>query len=293
MSKKKLRIIVNPISGVGRQKVIPELVEQHLDKTQFDYEIAYTKASKHAIELSKTAADAGYDVVAVVGGDGSVNEAGTGLLGSETALAIVPTGSGNGLARHAEIPLELEAAIKLLNDYRVKRIDTGLLNGHHFMGVAGTGFDALIADKFSSYGTRGFFSYFKIVLREYFAYREQVYTIKNGKQSFSQKAFLLTFANSSQYGNRATIAPRAVLDDGKLKLCVLGKFSLFEAPFVAYRLFNKSIHKSRHMRILEGETFEIEHTGDKVHLDGEPLNLAENIKVKVYAASLNLVVPKT
>lgn len=292
MSKLKVRFIVNPISGVGRQKIIPQLVETHLNHDQIEHEIVYTERSGHAIELSRKAADEGIDVVAIVGGDGSVNEAGAALIGQSTALAIIPTGSGNGLARHLQLPLNLAEAIAGLNQFKVKAIDTGVLNARPFMGVAGVGFDALIADEFSRFGKRGFFSYFKIVLREYFKYEEQEYEFTVNDTSFRRKAFLVTVANSSQYGNRATIAPEAMIDDGQLRLCILRKFSLFMAPFVALRLFNRSIHKSRYMETIVGTQFHLKKLAKRAHVDGEPLQLKEGITFAVVPESLNVVIPQ-
>lgn len=291
MSKKRVRFIVNPISGVGRQKIIPTLVETHLDATQFDHDIVYTQASKHATELAKKAAKDGIDIVAIVGGDGSVNEAGTGLISTDTALAIIPTGSGNGMAHHLQLPINLEAAIKVINNHRIQVIDTGKMNEQHFVGVAGAGFDALIAWKFSQFGKRGFFSYFKIVLREYFSYKEEEYTFSVGDETFTRKAFLVTVANSSQYGNRATIAPEAIIDDGKLRLCILRKFSLFMAPAVAVRLFNKTIHKSRYMETFHSTEFGVVKSSQITHVDGEPVEIPENLSFKVLPATLKMVVP--
>lgn len=291
MNKKRVRFIVNPISGVGRQKIIPTLVETHLDATQFDHEIVYTEAAKHATELARLAAEDGVDIVAIVGGDGSVNEAGTGLINTNTALSIIPTGSGNGMAHHLQLPINLEAAIKVMNNHRIQTIDTGKMNDQHFIGVAGTGFDALIAWEFSQFGKRGFFSYFKIVLREYFKYKEAEYTFSVDGESFTRKAFLVTVANSSQYGNRATIAPEAVIDDGKLRLCILRKFSLFMAPIVAMRLFNKTIHKSRYMETFHSTAFKVETKSDITHADGEPIKIVEHLEFNVLPATLKMVVP--
>ena len=288
---KHIRFIVNPISGIGKQKVVPQWAEELIDKKRFTYDIHYTEAPKHAIDLSKKAAAEGVHIVAIVGGDGSVNEAGSALLGSDTALAIIPTGSGNGLAHHLGIPINPQQAIAMLNHHKVKAMDTGTLNGHTFVGVAGIGFDALIAYEFSRFGKRGFFSYFKIVLREYFNYEEEEYHVISDQEEVTAKAFLLTIANSSQYGNRATIAPKAEIDDGLLKLCLLRKFSWFQAPFVAWRLFSGNIDKSRFMKVLEGKQFKINKSNVRAHIDGEPIQLEENIVVEVIPNSLKVIVP--
>ncbi len=142
--KKKICFIVNPISGVGRQKVIEKLIDQHLNRTLFDYEIVYTKAAKHATELAKQASANNFNIVVAVGGDGSVNEVARGLIGSTTAMAIMPAGSGNGFARHMKIPLDLKKAMDIINNAKEAPIDTIQLNNETFINVAGVGFDAHI-----------------------------------------------------------------------------------------------------------------------------------------------------
>src|SRR4051812_33629694 len=108
MMKKKIRFIINPKSGIHTSRNIPKLINNHVDSSKYDFEIAFTERPKHATLLSQEAALAGYDVVVSVGGDGSANEIAKGLIGSETTLGIIPTGSGNGMARHLRIPMNLK-----------------------------------------------------------------------------------------------------------------------------------------------------------------------------------------
>ena len=171
--KKKICFIVNPISGVGRQKVIEELIDKYLDRTIFEYEISYTKAAKHATELAKEAAKRNVDIVVAVGGDGSVNEVSRGLIGTKTAMAIIPTGSGNGLARYLNISLNLKSAMTIINQCNIKTIDTIQLNNETFANVAGIGFDAHIGWEFAKFGKRGFSSYLKVITREFPKYKAQ------------------------------------------------------------------------------------------------------------------------
>ncbi len=291
MSRKSIRFIVNPVSGTGRQKRIPELVKKQLDEMRFDYSICYTESAGHATELAAEAAREGVDIVAVVGGDGSVNEVGKGLLHTNTAMAIVPTGSGNGLALHLGIPTDPKNAIRSINRHRIRSMDTGQLNEHVFLGVGGIGFDALVADEFSRFDKRGVFSYFKIVLREYFRFKPIEVKLHHRGKVLESEAFLVTAANGSQYGNRATIAPTAVLDDGQLKLCFLSRFPWFSAPFVALRLFRSNIDRSRYMTTMEGPFFQLIHTGKTAHVDGEPVSISSPLTIRVIPSSLNVLVP--
>jgi len=146
--KKKLRFIINPFSGIGQKKIVPKMLEKGLDAHRFEWDIVLTERAKHAIDISKEAVDLGYDAVIAVGGDGSINEVARNLIHTDTALGIIPGGSGNGVARSLNIPLNVQKAIGVINDFKTLKIDTGQLNDHPFVGVAGIGFDALISHEF-------------------------------------------------------------------------------------------------------------------------------------------------
>src|ERR1051325_8729292 len=212
--KKSILFIVNPISGVGRQKVIEKLIDRYLDKKKYEPSIAYTRARAHAIALASEAAQNDFDVVVAVGGDGSVNETGKGLVGTNTGMAILPTGSGNGLARHLGIPMKLEKAMQVINEGRIMSIDTVKMNNERFFGMAGIGFDAHIGWEFARFGKRGFSSYVKFFLREFPGYRAQKYELTLDGKKIEREALLISFANGSQYGNNAAIAPNADIGDG-------------------------------------------------------------------------------
>lgn len=290
-NKKKVCFIVNPISGIGRQKVIEKLIDEHLDRTIFDYEIAYTKAAKHAIELSKEAASRNIDIVVAVGGDGSVNETAKGLVGSNTAMAIIPTGSGNGLARHLNIPLNLKKAMKLINNGKETRIDSIQLNNETFVNVAGIGFDAHIGWQFAKYGKRGFSSYIKVIMREFPKYKAQDFEIIIEGKSIIKNAYLISFANGSQWGNNAHIAPNADIRDGILDIAILKDFKIFSALSIGYKLLKKTLHESAHLEILKAKEVIVKQKGNIAHIDGEPLEVGNELKIKVNPLSLKVIVP--
>lgn len=286
---KKILFIVNPVSGVGRQKVIEKLIDKRLDKTIYDFELAYTKAPKHAIELATEAAHRNFDVVVAVGGDGSVNETGRGLLRTKTAMAILPTGSGNGLARHLKIPMDLEKAMELINKGNVTAIDTVQINNEHYLGMAGVGFDAHIGWEFARFGKRGFSSYVKVFMREYPRYKAKEYEITCDGKTIRRKAILISFANGSQYGNNATIAPEADLRDGKIDVCILSDFHLGNVPALTWRLFNNSMHRSSKLEIIRASEVMVKQEAETAHIDGEPVLLGKEIRLRVDPLSLNVV----
>lgn len=287
--RKKILFIVNPISGVGRQKVIEKLIDKKLDKTIYDFELAYTKASKHAIELSADGAKRNFDVVVAVGGDGSVNEIGRSLIGTKTAMAILPTGSGNGLARHLKIPMNLEKAMERINKGNTIAIDTVKINNEHYIGMAGVGFDAHMGWEFAQFGKRGFSSYIKVFLREYPKYKCQDYELTLDGKKINRKALLISFANGSQYGNNAAIAPQADLTDGLIDVCILKEFNLLYAPGLARKLFNNKMHTSKFLEITRAKEITVNQNSEIAHIDGEPMLLGKEIKLKVVPLSLKIV----
>ena len=289
--KKKICFIVNPISGVGKQKVIEGLASDYLDMEKYDYKIIYTNAPKHAILLAKQAAEELYDIVVAVGGDGSVNEVANGLIGTNTAMALLPTGSGNGLARHLKIPLDLKQALTIINTGKQSQIDTIQFNDTHFVNVAGIGFDAQIGWEFANYGKRGFSSYIKLVLRELRQYQSEKYELIFDGESVFKEAFLISFANGSQWGNNAYIAPMADISDGLMDIAILKKINWRNGLSVGYHLFNRKLHQTKHLEIIKAKEVTVKQKRTIAHIDGEPIESGAVVTVKVNPLSLKIIVP--
>ncbi|MCH2230673.1 MAG: diacylglycerol kinase family lipid kinase [Crocinitomicaceae bacterium] len=288
--KKKIRFIINPISGVGSKGDIPNLIREHLDQSIFEYDIAYTEYRKHAKKIAKESADQKYDVVCAVGGDGSVHEVGTALIGSETKLAILPAGSGNGLARHLNIPLNLKDAILCINKDQAIKMDTVLVNDKSFLGIGGYGFDAVIAKKFDTHHKRGLRGYIYLIIREFFKYNPINVSIDLDGKVKSLPVVLCTVANASQFGNGFTVSPKSDVTDGKLELCLLKPFSIWSAPYIAYRFFRKSGDKSRFAEIIPFKKAKIRLSKKIAHYDGEPFDVKDELNISVVPKSLNILV---
>jgi len=288
---KKICFIINPISGVGRQKVIEKLIDQHLDRTKFGYEIAYTNAPKHATILAKAAAEKKADIVVAVGGDGSVNETAKGLIGSDSAMAIIPTGSGNGLARYLNIPLNLKKAMDVINNGHTKKIDTITMNDHTFANVAGVGFDAHIGWEFAKFGKRGFSSYIKVIMREFPKYKPQDFELTIDGKVLHKKVFLISFANGSQWGNNAHIAPTADVSDGIMDIAIVKDINFLNGLAIGYRLFKKTLHQSVHLETIKTKEVIVNQKATIAHIDGEPLEVGNTLHIKVNPLSLNVIVP--
>lgn len=288
---KKILFVINPISGTGKKRVVEQLLEKLIDPSLILYDIQYTKYAGHAIEIAKEVVLKGhYNTVVAVGGDGSVNEVSKGLIGSEVKLGIIPAGSGNGFARHHHIPLKFEAAIKTIIEGNSIRVDTGEIDEQKFVGVSGVGFDAFISKKFDEASSRGFLTYLKLTIREYLKYPEKEYVFKINGEEIKVKALIVSFCNSSQWGNDVFIAPNASSQDGRLKIAVVKKMPLLLVPFFALRLFRKTVEKSRFYTSYEIENSYIQQHGSLIHIDGEPIEYKSSFKVNVNPNSLSVIV---
>lgn len=290
--RKKVLYVINPISGAGRQKGVEKLVIQHSDDRRIDYNIECTKSAGQATEISKIRGK-DYDAIIAAGGDGSINEIVQGLINTDTALGIIPTGSGNGFARHLKIPLKIEKAIGVINDFNVTRIDSAKINEHYFVNVAGIGFDALIAHKFAIFGKRGFASYVKVTAKELIRFKPLPVNLTTDGVRHKVNAFLLSIANGSQFGNNACIAPGASMKDGILNITVLNKFPLVSAPSLVYRLFTKTLERSKYTQNYTAQSIALEKEGEIIaHMDGDPYKFKDQIKIDALPESLNVIVPK-
>lgn len=290
---KKLRVcfIYNPISGVRRLKSLEDLVRQNLDLNRFDYTIQVTSSPKDAMRLATTAVQDNFDIIVAVGGDGTINEIVQGMGNTPLMLGIIPTGSGNGLARHLEIPLEPEKAIKLLNNLNTRTIDIASINGYPFASIAGLGFDASVANKYRKLKKRGFYGYFRVVMMEFFRYREREYTLSFNDQKINRRALLLTIANSNQFGYNTIIAPTAKPDDGLLDIVIVKKFPLSEIPRMIGLLFTGKIDQSSYIESYKTtEIFIVRKRGKRVNIDGEAIKMGKEISVRIQPAAIKVIV---
>lgn len=291
MNKKKIIFILNPISGTVSKAGIPGLIEERLDKEKFDCRIAETKYAGHATELAQQAARQGIDVVVAVGGDGTVNEVGRALVNTKTAMGILPCGSGNGLARHLNLPMNLKKCIDILNDCDIHTLDYGLINRHPFFCTCGMGFDAFISMKFAEAGKRGPITYMQKILEEGLSYQPETYEIEDEEGTRRYKAFLVSAANASQYGNNAYIAPQASMSDGLLDIIIMEPFDLIEAPQVAIELFNKTLDKNLKIKTFRASHIHIHRKSEGIiHYDGDPVMADADVDISIVPKGINIIV---
>ncbi|MGM9820763.1 MAG: diacylglycerol/lipid kinase family protein [Candidatus Onthomorpha sp.] len=291
-AKKKILFIVNPISGVGKQKVIEKAVDTYLDKDKFDYQIAYTSYAHHATAISLAAVLKGIDIVVAVGGDGSINDCVKGLVSTGVTLAIIPTGSGNGLARCLNIPLSVEQAIKAINQMKTTQIDCIKLNDTVYASIAGIGFDALIAREFAKTHTRGFQPYLKLVLQNYPQYKPQNYTLIIDDIEINTQALFVSFSNSNQFGFDVEIANNASLCDGLIDVVIVQKPPLPLLFWTAQWLFWKKFDNSIYVNAYQAKKVRVKsNTPTGVNLDGEYTEFDTDLTFEIMPDSLKVIIP--
>lgn len=291
---KHLLFIINPISGVRKRDLsdFRILVEKLIDPTVFSVELKTSNYAGHASELAKDAYEDGTRYFVVVGGDGSVNEVAAVLKGTDAGLGIIPAGSGNGLARHLNIPLKTSDAIAMLNQWNILEIDTCTVNDVFFASLAGIGFDARIAREFSKSKGRGFRTYARTALKEYFSYKPKKYSLIMDGKKLKTEAFFITFANSSQFGYNTRISPEASITDGLIDVCIVRRPPLIAMPAVAHLVFRQKTNKSRYIEIYRASEIRVKRKkGKTVNVDGEPIKMKKDLIIKTAPASLKVVVP--
>lgn len=289
--KKEILFIINPISGTRRKQSIPAEIDQWLNHQLFDYDIKFTTHAGHASELTKEATENGVDIVVAVGGDGTINEVARSLVHTSTALGIIPCGSGNGLARHLQIPQTPRGAIEILNQNVIHCLDYGKINGNPFFCTCGMGFDAFVSKKFADSGKRGLLQYAKNTIGVGLTYQSEHYILEYNGQKEELDAFLIACANASQYGNNAYIAPTASMKDGLMDVIVMKPFPTFEGAYVLLQMFTKNLLSNNHVQLSQTRKLHVKREKPgAVHIDGDPVVMGRDIDVELIPHSFNVVV---
>jgi len=290
MSKKHITFIVNPISGGHQKDDILKMITELTDREQFDLDIRMTEYAGHAAEIATKSAQEGIDIVVAVGGDGTVNEVARSLTHTQTALGIVPCGSGNGLARHLCIPMNVRKAIEILNHCKIMEFDYGVVNDIPFFCTCGMGFDAFISLKFAEAGKRGPITYVENVLKEGLKYKPETYEVEDETGARRYKAFLIACANASQYGNNAYIAPEASMRDGVMDVIIMEPFTALEAPQISIDLFNKTLNQNSKIKHFQTQKIHIHRqTPGAIHYDGDPIMTDPDVDVHIEHLGIRIV----
>lgn len=282
--------ILNPVAGVGGRRDFIHMITHACSEKEVKHKILFTRSKGDARKIILKYFEK-YDVFVAVGGDGTMNEVASALAGTTGIMGLIPAGSGNALGRELGISMKPSTAvIQLLNGNTIQ-VDTGLVNGRRFMNVFGLGFDQHIARSFAKSTSRGPIPYFIAVIKEFFSYIPNIYEVERDGVITKYNSFVITVANTSQYGNNAYIAPKASVTDGELDFCSLQPFGFLGGLGLGIRLFIKTIDRSRLYNGFRIKKVVINGTNLNYHVDGEPVKNNDPIRISIDPLSLNIVVP--
>jgi len=292
--KKKIVFIVNPKAGITpKSKVVIELLAGNIiPSSRFIPEVLFTERIGHATELAKDAIAKGADIIVASGGDGTVNEVACAMVDTDIPMGILPAGSGNGLARCLGISMSYALALRTIIKGNTKVMDVAYVNDMLYTSIAGIGFDAFVAQKFSESVIRGMISYMQIILNEFSSYKPLNYTLTIDGVQIEKQALMIIFANSDQFGFNTRIAPDAKVDDGLLDICIIKKMPVSQLMTVGYHLMKGTPGKSGFAEYYKGKEITIENISDPLmNIDGEPKIIKSPVSIKIKPLSLRVIVP--
>ena len=291
---KKIVAVINPIAGVGSKDKIPKIIDSFCDGKEITLQIVKTKYAGHAAELTRQAIHEHADCVIAVGGDGTVNEVARELVYSDVVLGIIPKGSGNGLARELNIPMDVRSAVDIIFSNHISTIDACKANEHFFFCTCGVGFDAVVSAEFAKEKRRGQLTYLKEIVENYLDYKPGIYELHINDNTIREEAFLITCANASQYGNNAYIAPNADICDGQMDITILSTFNTLDIGPLTIQLFTKTIDKNSKIKMFRAEKARIvRQQAGFMHIDGDPVMAAKDIELSVMSSALHVFTPET
>lgn len=292
---KKVRILINPNSGMGfALDRIREALIRHWDIPGNDLSIQFSLSKEDGQAKARRAVDDGVGRLLVAGGDGMVNSIGSVLIGTGTALGVIPAGSGNGFARHFNIPLDIAKAAEALASAQVQKIDVGYANGQPFFVTCSLAWDAALVDAFEKSPVRGVLPYVFAGVYKLFDYRPQAFTLllDNQEEITIEDPLLCTAANLTQYGGGAQIAPNARADDGKLQLVTLRQRDLPWIVPMLGKLFDGTIDRLQEVQTRPFSRLTVRRKeAGPMQLDGELLSAPAEVEISVRSRALNVLVP--
>ncbi|WP_299985752.1 diacylglycerol kinase family protein [uncultured Pontibacter sp.] len=289
---RNLLFVINPIAGDIDKSELEEEIRTTCAEHQLNCTIYRTTGAGDQDHVKKQIELHHFDAVFAVGGDGTVSLVGALLIGSKTPLGIIPLGSGNGLSKDLGIPQDTEEALQLIHEHVVRNIDTIDLNGQPSIHLSDLGFNALVVKRFCEGDKRGPGAYAWIALQEYMNYEPKFYRIETDTENFEGEAFMVTIANANAFGSNAAINPSGILNDGRFEICLIEPFPKAAAPALLFRMYTDNIDGSVYTRRIschKATVYNVDH--EVVHIDGEPAELGEEIKVTMHPKSLKVILP--
>lgn len=290
MNKQEVWFIINPISGTKNNiNALTDYIAKYISLERYNYSLKFTEYKNHAYDIANKAVEHSVDIIVAVGGDGTINEIAKALIGHSIILGIIPVGSGNGLAKHLGISLDVKLAIEGLNKQRLEKLDVGYINDLPFLTASGIGFDAHCAKIFNEKKhNRGIWNFIRIVTYEYcFNYKD----IECDFLGLKNKFFRITFCNVSKVGNNLYLAPDALSNDGLLDCIAVKPYPFLMLRRILGNIFGKKIKQSSHTSLLRAAEFDVHIDSDtSIHCDGEIYILNKPIiQIRIKPSALTVI----
>lgn len=294
MKKQKIRFIINPHSGINKKSEIENSIKRYLNHEKYEYELRFTQYAGHAVGLAEDAVAKGFDVVVAVGGDGSVNEVASGLIGTSTFLAILPLGSGNGFAGHLGLGRGAKYALKVINDGHSALVDTCLVNDEAFVNLVGFGFDGLVAKALKGSKIRGLIGYARSILHHIFRYKASDFElIINDKPAITRRCYMLNIVNGTTYGYNFHFHSKAKLNDGIVHVLIIKDVARWRYLGLLYLSLRGKLHESKIVETFDAKRVQvIPKENILMEIDGESIDGKSPYNIEVVPGSLNVIVPK-
>ena len=283
--------LINPKSGKGKKDSRAAIISDYCRKERLSYKIFYTEYPGHAKELAEkiTAED---QVIVAVGGDGTIHEIAAGIKDSPGCLGLLPAGSGNGLARHLGISMDMKQALSQLTRSSPVKMDLLIVNDQLSINIAGIGFDGYIAGAFANQTSRGLAGYAKLITKNFFNYREFDFELEMNQTSISGKAFSIAFCNGSQYGNQTIIAPDGEINDGLIDIVVIRKPGIIQLPRLLYQVLSGKLKSGRLVTLKKTANVSVRlKVPTDLQVDGEFAGQVKNLSIQVKPSTLNILRP--
>lgn len=291
-TKRKYLVIINPASGIMPVHRSLPRVHKYLTRYKIDFDMVFTRYGGHAAELARDAAAKGYYAVLACGGDGTVNEVARALAGTDTVMGIIPNGSGNGLARHLGIPVDISRSIRVIAADNVINADHGTANGQPFFCTFGVGFDAAVSERCAREKHRGIIMYLKNGISEYLKFKPEDYTIDVDGNTITERAFLVVACNASQYGNNTFIAPQASITDGMLDIVIVHAGNLMTHAIMGFDMLTGLIRNNVAVTVIRTSKAHITRHGEgSAHIDGDAVTMPDSIDIEIVPGTLRIFAP--
>lgn len=291
---KKILFIINPNAGTKLKKINSKVIEENIDSSKYEYKIVFTEFAGHATEIARNAVQDGVDIIAVCGGDGSLNDVAKAVVNTPVTIAIIPVGGGNGVAHKLGIPINAVKAIHLITHGKTIKMDSGVINGFPFLMTPGVGFDAFMLHDFSLGKIRGMMGYLRSVIRTAFTFKSfEIELTLDDDKPIKRQLYTILFSNIGQMGYGIEYDKTSKVDDGVLEIVILKVFPKWKVLWIMFVILFLDPSKSSAAEWFKYKKLTAKLSSKQyLQVDGDYKSELTSIESHVVPESVNMIVPK-